>query len=109
MSDADLLAALKVDLGITGTGYDARLAQVITAASENIAREGAALNRYSMEDCQILILYAGWMWRRRDTMEAMPRMLRWALNNRIFSAAAGGSVDPSPSASTTYYTVKSGG
>ena len=109
MTDADLLAALKVDLGITGTGYDTRLSQVITAAIENIAREGAVINTQRMEDCQIVIMYAGWMWRRRDTMEAMPRMLRWALNNRIFSAAAGGSVDPSPSASTTYYTVKSGG
>ena len=30
-------------------------------------------------------MYAGWLWRRRDTMEGMPRMLRWALNNKVFS------------------------
>lgn len=84
MTDVELLAALKIDLGITGTGYDARLDQVITSAQELIAREGATLNLSSFEDCQLVIMYAGWLWRRRDTMEGMPRMLRWALNNRVF-------------------------
>ena len=85
MAETDLLAALKADLGITSTGYDARLQQLLTAASEAIAREGAMLNLASIEDCQILIMYAAWLWRRRDTMEGMPRMLRWALNNKVFS------------------------
>lgn len=84
MTDVELLAALKIDLGITGTGYDARLDQVITSAQELIAREGVMLNLSSFEDCQLVIMYAGWLWRRRDTMEGMPRMLRWALNNRVF-------------------------
>lgn len=84
MTDVELLAALKIDLGITGTGYDARLDQVITSAQELIAREGVNLNLSSFEDCQLVIMYAGWLWRRRDTMEGMPRMLRWALNNRVF-------------------------
>lgn len=90
MSNADLLTALKVDLGIVGTGYDARLGQVISAAQEAIAREGAVLDLTQFEDCQIVIMYAGWLWRRRDTMEGMPRMLRWALNNKVFSGKVGG-------------------
>lgn len=85
MNDTDLLAALKVDLGITSAGYDARLQQLLIAADEAIAREGAVLNLASIEDCQILIMYAAWLWRRRDTMDGMPRMLRWALNNKVFS------------------------
>lgn len=85
MTETDLLAALKVDLGITSAGYDARLQQLLTAAGEAIAREGAVLNLAAFEDCQILIMYAAWLWRRRDTMDGMPRMLRWALNNKIFS------------------------
>ena len=84
MTDVELLAALKIDLGITGTGYDARLDQVITSAQELIAREGVTLNLSNFEDCQLVIMYACWLWRRRDTMEGMPRMLRWALNNRVF-------------------------
>ena len=85
MTDADLLTALKTDLGITGTGYDARLEQVIASAKAAIAREGAVLDLANFEDCQIVIMYAAWLWRRRDTMEGMPRMLRWALNNKVFS------------------------
>lgn len=90
MTDADLLAALKVDLGIVGTGYDSRLTQVVSAAQEAIAREGAVLDLSKFEDCQIVIMYAGWLWRRRDSMEGMPRMLRWALNNKVFSGKMGG-------------------
>lgn len=90
MTSADLLAALKVDLGIVGSGYDSRLTQVVSAAQEAIAREGAELDLSKFEDCQIVIMYAGWLWRRRDTMEGMPRMLRWALNNKIFSGKMGG-------------------
>lgn len=90
MTNADLLTALKVDLGIVGTGYDARLAQVVSAAQEAIAREGAVLDLTQFEDCQIVIMYAGWLWRRRDNMDGMPRMLRWALNNKVFSGKMGG-------------------
>lgn len=86
MTDAELLTALKTDLGITGTGYDLRLEQLLTAAQAAVAREGAVLNpAESVEDGQIVVMYAAWLWRRRDTMEVMPRMLRWALNNRIFA------------------------
>ena len=90
MIDADLLAALKVDLGIVGTGYDTRLDQVIKSAKESIAREGAVLDLTQFEDCQIVIMYSAWLWRRRDSMEGMPRMLRWALNNKVFSGKMGG-------------------
>lgn len=89
MTDLELLAALKVDLGITSTGYDSRLTQLVASAKAAIAREGAVLDLESFEDCQIVIMYAGWLWRRRDTMEGMPRMLRWALNNKVFSGKMG--------------------
>ena len=39
----------------------------------------------AVTDANLVIMYAAWLWRRRDTMEAMPRMLRWQLNNRVFS------------------------
>lgn len=80
----DILAALKIDLGITTDKYDERLRQIINAAREFIEREGADLED-TAEDTQLVIQYAAWLWRRRDTQEGMPRMLRWALNNRIFS------------------------
>lgn len=81
-----LLNMLKVDLGIRSTeSYDNRLTQIIKAAAEFITREGATLNYNSAEDLQLIVMYAAWIWRKRDTGDGMPRILRWALNNRILS------------------------
>ena len=52
-------------------------------------REGVTLTN-SAEDAQLIIMYAAYLYRKRATNEGMPRMLRWALNNRIFS---GGGTD----------------
>lgn len=80
-----LLDSLKINLGITSSAYDARLGDLILAAQEMIAREGVTLNPDNYEDAEIVIMYAAYLWRRRDSAEGMPRMLRWALNNRLFS------------------------
>lgn len=92
MSDENMttiLAALKVDLGIKQTtAYDERLTQLINASADMIAREGATLDFTKFEDVQIVVMYAAWLWRRRDTGEGMPRMLRWALNNKILGEKA---------------------
>lgn len=88
---ANLLTMLKVDIGVTSTVYDERLTQVLAAAEGAIAREGGVLNLDRPEDCQLVVMYAAWLWRRRDAMEEMPRMVRWALNNNVFgNAMAGG-------------------
>mgnify|MGYP003437023742 CR=1 FL=1 len=79
-----ILELLKVDLGISGTAYDSRLTSLIEAAKESIKREGANLTD-SAGDNQLVVMYAGWLWRNRDTQTGMPRMLRFQLNNRIFS------------------------
>lgn len=80
------LSMLKTDLGITTTAYDARLQQYLTSAQQMIEREGVkTLDLSVLEDAQLVVMYAAWMWRRRDSQDGMPRMLRWALNNRIMS------------------------
>lgn len=83
-----MLQMLKIDLGITGTAYDDRLLQILTAAAQMITREGVTLTD-SVEDQQLQVAYAAWLWRRRDSGQGMPRMLRWLLNNRLFSEKAG--------------------
>lgn len=86
---ATILAALKVDLGIKSTtAYDERLSQIIQSSYASIVREGATLNVNNLEDAQLVVMYSAWIWRRRDTGEGMPRMLRYQLNNRIFSEKA---------------------
>lgn len=85
-----MLEMLKVDLGITTKAYDDRLSQVLQYSMAAITKEGATLNTCaSLQDANLVIMYAAWTWRRRDTMEGMPRMLRWALNNRIFGEKMG--------------------
>jgi uncharacterized protein YqeY len=85
MTDAEKLTMLKVDLGISVTAYDARLAQYITVAKAEIGREGITLSADSLDDENLIIMYAAWMWRKRESGEGMPRMLRYALNNRLFA------------------------
>ena len=82
----DILAALKIDLGITTIAYDERLRQYIQAAITEITREGVTLDE---SDNHFVVMYAAWLWRRRDSGEGMPRMIRYALNKRVFSEHMG--------------------
>ena len=82
-----MLNLLKIDLGITVSAYDERLQALITTAQQMIAREGITLTD-SSEDQQLVVAYAAWLWRRRDSGSGMPRMLRYLLNNRLFSEKA---------------------
>lgn len=86
-----LLSMLKTDIGITATAYDERLKQYIQTAYKNIKAEGAqTLNIEDVEDAQLVVMYAAWMWRRRDSGDGMPRMVRYALNNRVLGEKARG-------------------
>lgn len=79
----DVMTLLKIDLGIIGDVYDPLLSQLINAAKEFITKEGVSLTE-SAEDTQLVVMYAAYLYRKRATDEGMPRMLRWALNNRLF-------------------------
>lgn len=80
-----MLDILRTDLGITTNKYDVRLYQYIESALKMIKTEGVTIDTDDAQDQQLVVSYAAWMWRRRDTMEGMPRMLRWQLNNRLMS------------------------
>lgn len=86
---AVLLEMLKVDLGITAGAFDARLSQYLQSAAEQITREGVTIDYDSLGDRQLIVMYAAWTWRRRDTGDGMPRMVRYTLNNRIFAEKVG--------------------
>ena len=91
MADSTMLTMLKTDLGIsTSTAYNTRLEQLLTVAQREIIGEGASdLDASDPLDQQLIVMYAAWLWRRRDNMEGMPRMLRLALNNRVFRMVGG--------------------
>lgn len=82
-----MLTMLKIDLGISTTAYDERLEQYLETAQNEIVREGITFpDELEASDMQLIVMYAAWMWRRRDGVSTeMPRMLRYQLNNRLFS------------------------
>lgn len=89
MTEQDRLTMLKTDLGISSTGYDDRLKQILKSSEKAIKKEGVStLDNTDLDDCQLIVMYAAWIWRNRDTGAGMPRMLRWSLNNRIFGEKA---------------------
>lgn len=67
------------------TLQDDYLRMLITSAQEMITREGITLTN-SIEDGNLVVMYAAYLYRKRaDGEPVMPRMLRYALNNRLFS------------------------
>jgi hypothetical protein len=90
MTNQEMRDNLKVDLGITVTNYDSRLDDYIMSAQAEIAKEGATLDLDQIDHCQLVIMYAGWQWRKRETGEPMPRMVRYQLNNLVFEQKMSG-------------------
>lgn len=87
MDNTALLAALKLDLGISSNVYNDRLTARIQTAQERITAEGVTLTD-SAGDKDLVVMYAAWLWRSRVTGDGMPRMIRYALNNRVLGQAA---------------------
>lgn len=68
---------------------DVYLDKMIDAAKSYITTEGINLD-CSAGDGMLVEMYAAYLYRRRrEENVTMPRMLRWALNNRLFSQKAG--------------------
>lgn len=82
---AAALTMVKTDLGILqSTTYDARLTQYITAAKDEVERQGVSDLADDVPSMQLVAAFAGWLWNNRDKNGAMPTYLRKMLNNRIF-------------------------
>ena len=84
MTDADILAMLKSNLQIMGSTWDAYLGQLAEAAKGYIRAQGIALDFSQIRDCNLVVMYASYLYRKRaDGAPSMPRMLRYELNNRL--------------------------
>ena len=93
MSKSELLQILQANLDLLtlDTTRQNQLEFLIQTAVELIAREGVTLTEpYTPEDSNLIVMYAAYLFRKRATDEPMPRMLRWALNNRIFGRGEDG-------------------
>ena len=107
MTTNEILIVLKTDLQISATQYDTYLTNIITLAKAAIQREGIVLKEiesctsatdenaegtentepcYSVEDGMLIAMYSAYIYRKRkEANSAMPRMLRYELNQRLFS------------------------
>lgn len=90
MTAAEILTMTKHNLEIpaSNTMNDEYIANLVDAASSMIAREGITLTD-SVEDGNLIVMYAAYLYRKRVDNSPMPRMLRYALNNRLFSEKVG--------------------
>lgn len=85
MKNEDILKILKTDLEISGGSRDEMLGNMIEVAKAAITREGIKLND-SVDDGMLVESYAAFLYRkRREDALAMPRSLRYLLNNRLLS------------------------
>lgn len=91
MTDENILEILKTDLQISADAYDEYLGNVVGLARKAISDEGIKLDAESDGDGMLVELYAAYLYRKRkDEKAAMPRMLRYMLNNRLLRQKAGG-------------------
>lgn len=91
MTPEDRLVILKKDLQMMTAANDDYLRWLLEAAASTIQREGIALLENDLECDMVQIHYAAYLFRKRGGTEtAMPRFLRYELNNLLFSQKGGG-------------------
>lgn len=88
MQDADLLNILRLDLQNPPRAVDEYLSFLIDTAKEAITEKGIKISN-SAEDGHLIVMYASWLYRKRNTSEGMPRMLQYALHSRVISEKGG--------------------
>ena len=86
MNTAGKLTVLKMDLQMKTNANDEYLGFLLDSAAAAIKREGINLVDDSSECDMAVIHYAAYLFRKRAGADtAMPRFLRYELNNLLFS------------------------
>lgn len=81
MTDGEKLTLLKQDLQMITNANDVYLSALLSQASSAIQTEGIVLDG-TIECDMAVVQYAAYLFRKRASTEtAMPRFLRWNLNN----------------------------
>lgn len=81
-----MLDILKKDLQLLTDVHDEYLRTLLKMGRSAIEREGIRLKEDDIESDMVSIQYAAYLYRKRaGTDTAMPRYLRYQLNNMLFS------------------------
>ena len=83
MKDSDLLTMLRNDLQNPPGLLNDYLTFLINSSKDQIEDKGITLNLGSNEDCHLIIMYASWLYRKRNSNDGMPRMLQYELHSRL--------------------------
>lgn len=89
MTDTELLTMLRNDLQNPPGLLNDYLSFLINSSKEQIAEKGITLDISSNEDCHLIIMFASWLYRKRNSNDGMPRMLRYALHSRLIHEKGG--------------------
>lgn len=87
------MALLKADLGRTGSlpeDVAAFMAQKLDAAAYALADAGILIDEAKPLEMDLLVMYAAWLYRKRDSGAELPPMVRLAINNAKVARATGG-------------------
>lgn len=86
-STATVLSLVKTTLGISTTAFDVAITNDIEYARVELGNKGLVLDETSPTtgagDIQIVVMYATWLWNKREAGAEMPRMLTTAINDRF--------------------------
>ena len=86
MNKAAKLSLLKQDLQMLTNANDEYLDSLLDLAAKSITTEGVILIEDDIQCDLLVVQYAAYLFRKRAATEtAMPRFLRWQLNNMLFS------------------------
>ena len=100
MNNLEMLVMLKSNLEIATSVHDTYLGQLLEVGYKEIKIEGIKIDKVdapegasytytidNIQDVNLIVMYAAYLYRKRADENApqMPRMLRYALNNRLFS------------------------
>lgn len=92
MTAAEKLSVLKMDLQMLTAANDEYLSLLLQQAEKAVETQGIIVKDGDTECEMAVIQYAAYLFRKRAAEEtAMPRYLRYMLNNILFSQKAGGS------------------
>ena len=86
MTKEERLTLLKNDLQMLTSSNDTLLSSLLDASVEYIQKEGITLVENDIGIDMVIVQYAAYLFRKRASEEtAMPRFLRYNLNNILFS------------------------
>ena len=89
MTNEALLTLLKLDLQNPPDVLDSYLLTLIGAAKERITSYGIALDMGAYSDIHLVIQYASYLYRLRNSSDGMPRSLQFALHSRLVNEKGG--------------------